>query len=155
MTVLSHIDTDFGTVAAIEAMNEPIMDANQTPGLGGCKSGSLCHLSEIHVSHFSVQTNFVQVVRAVELALGIPVPGISPFSGFESANDIASSLSGVAKLSSIFNSEVQQVLRDAGPVLVQVSKQIKLDITLAALRSLLSKRKSLVTTFVHSLPNFI
>ncbi|PPQ85403.1 hypothetical protein CVT25_006399 [Psilocybe cyanescens] len=130
MTVLSHIDTDFGTVAAIEAMNEPIMDANQTPGLGG------------------FQTNFVQVVRAVELALGIPVPGISPFSGFESANDIASSLSGVAKLSSIFNSEVQQVLRDAGPVLVQVSKQIKLDITLAALRSLLSKRKSLVTTFM-------
>lgn len=37
MTALSHLDPDFGTVAAIEAMNEPIMNANQTPGLGGCK----------------------------------------------------------------------------------------------------------------------
>jgi hypothetical protein len=37
MTALSHLDEDFGTVAAIEAMNEPIMNADQTPGLGGCK----------------------------------------------------------------------------------------------------------------------
>lgn len=36
MTALSHLDPDFGTVAAIEAMNEPIMNAAQTPGLGGC-----------------------------------------------------------------------------------------------------------------------
>ncbi|KAH9479277.1 Glucan endo-1,6-beta-glucosidase B [Psilocybe cubensis] len=130
MTVLSHIDPDFGTVAGIEAMNEPIMDANQTPGLGG------------------FQTNFVQVVRAVELALGIPVQGIPPFSGFSSAVNVASSLSSVAKLSSIFNSEVQQVLRDAAPILVQVSTQLRLDITLATLSSLLSKRRSLVTSFM-------
>jgi hypothetical protein len=37
MTALSHLDENFGTVAAIEAMNEPIMNADQTPGLGGCK----------------------------------------------------------------------------------------------------------------------
>ncbi len=37
MTVLSHLDTNFGSVAAIEAVNEPIMDATQTPGYGDCR----------------------------------------------------------------------------------------------------------------------
>ena len=36
MTALSHLDPNFGSVAALEAMNEPIMDASQTPGLGEC-----------------------------------------------------------------------------------------------------------------------
>lgn len=36
MTALSHLDQDFSTVAAIEAVNEPIMDANLTPGYGDC-----------------------------------------------------------------------------------------------------------------------
>ena len=38
MAALSHLDPDFGSVVAIEAVNEPIMDASQTPGYGGCKS---------------------------------------------------------------------------------------------------------------------
>ena len=38
MTALSHLDSAFGSVAAIEAINEPIMDANQTPGYGDCMS---------------------------------------------------------------------------------------------------------------------
>jgi len=36
MTALSHLDPNFGSVAVLEAMNEPIMDANKTPGLGDC-----------------------------------------------------------------------------------------------------------------------
>ena len=36
MTALSHLDPNFGSVAALEAMNEPILDANKTPGLGEC-----------------------------------------------------------------------------------------------------------------------
>lgn len=36
MTALSHLDTDFGSVVAIEAVNEPIMDAASTPGYGSC-----------------------------------------------------------------------------------------------------------------------
>ena len=36
MTTLSHLDPNFGSVFAIEAMNEPIMNATQTPGLGTC-----------------------------------------------------------------------------------------------------------------------
>ncbi len=38
MTALSHVDPDFASVVAIEAVNEPIMDANLTPGYGRCKS---------------------------------------------------------------------------------------------------------------------
>lgn len=40
MTALSHLDPSFGSVFAIEAVNEPIMDATQTPGYGDCKSSS-------------------------------------------------------------------------------------------------------------------
>jgi hypothetical protein len=36
MTVLSHLDPEFGSVFAIEAINEPIMDATQTPNYGTC-----------------------------------------------------------------------------------------------------------------------
>ena len=38
MTILSHVDPNFSSVVALEAVNEPIMDANETPGLGECTS---------------------------------------------------------------------------------------------------------------------
>ena len=37
MTSISHLDPDFGTVFSIEAVNEPIMNPNQTPGYGDCQ----------------------------------------------------------------------------------------------------------------------
>ena len=37
MTTLSHLHPDFGSVFAIEAVNEEIMDATKTPGYGDCK----------------------------------------------------------------------------------------------------------------------
>lgn len=36
MTTLSHLDPSFKAVAAIEAVNEPIMNATMTPGYGQC-----------------------------------------------------------------------------------------------------------------------
>ncbi|KEP51496.1 glycoside hydrolase family 5 protein [Rhizoctonia solani 123E] len=56
MTAMTHIDPDFASVFAIEAINEPTMDANQTPGYG------------------DYQKRFVKVVRMVEYALGIKCP---------------------------------------------------------------------------------
>ncbi|KAG8738817.1 hypothetical protein FRC11_001122, partial [Ceratobasidium sp. 423] len=53
MTILSHVDPDFSTVLSIEAINEPIMDANKTPGYG------------------DYQKRFVKLVRVIELGLGI------------------------------------------------------------------------------------
>ena len=38
MTALSHVDPNFSTVVSLEAINEPIMDANDTPDLGECTS---------------------------------------------------------------------------------------------------------------------
>ncbi|KAF9563619.1 glycoside hydrolase family 5 protein [Agrocybe pediades] len=125
MTALSHLDSNFATVAAIEAMNEPIMDANQTPGLG------------------DFQKNFVQVVRAVEWSLGIPVPGYSPLSSSALGN--ATFSFSTAAGSSFFNSEVRQVLEDAIPVFTKVAQQIGL---VPDLSSLFKKRKPLVTTFM-------
>lgn len=36
MTTLTHLDPAFSSVFAIEAVNEPAMDATQTPGYGDC-----------------------------------------------------------------------------------------------------------------------
>jgi hypothetical protein len=38
MTALSHLDPAFSNVVAIEAVNEPIMDASKTPGYGNCRA---------------------------------------------------------------------------------------------------------------------
>ena len=38
MTALSHVDPNFSTVVALEAINEQIMDADDTPNLGECTS---------------------------------------------------------------------------------------------------------------------
>lgn len=37
MTAISHLDPAFSDVFSIQAINEPIMDARQTPGYGECK----------------------------------------------------------------------------------------------------------------------
>ncbi|KAF5316798.1 hypothetical protein D9619_006733 [Psilocybe cf. subviscida] len=130
MTALSHLDPNFATVAAIEAMNEPIMDANQTPGLGG------------------FQVNFVQTVRAVEFSLGIRVPGIS--ASVSAAKDAPSAFMNAASLSNIFNAEVRQVLNDAAPILASVAKQLLVN-TLFGRRGLgqsSGSRQPLITTFM-------
>ena len=36
MTVFSHVDPNFESVFSIQAVNEPLMDANRTPGYGQC-----------------------------------------------------------------------------------------------------------------------
>ena len=40
MTGLSHLDSNFGSVFSIEAINEPVMDARKAPGFGDCKHAS-------------------------------------------------------------------------------------------------------------------
>ncbi|KAI0692451.1 glycoside hydrolase family 5 protein [Cytidiella melzeri] len=107
MTTLSHLDPNFGSVFSIEAVNEPIMDASQTPGYG------------------DYQQNFVKTVRAVELLLGIPIPGETlPFklstANFTFALNVAASSSG----NDIFTDEVKSVLKDAAPILAEVALEL-------------------------------
>ncbi|KAI0642029.1 glycoside hydrolase family 5 protein [Trametes meyenii] len=107
MTALSHLDPSFGSVFAIEAANEPIMDANQTPGYG------------------DFQKNFVEVIRAVELILGIPVPGRSLDVQLNTAN-FTSALSATASTTKLFNKEVTSALADAVPILVELGFELSI-----------------------------
>lgn len=38
MTTLTHLDPNFSSVFSIEAVNEEMMNANDTPGYGDCTS---------------------------------------------------------------------------------------------------------------------
>lgn len=100
MTVLSHLDPEFGSVFAIEAINEPIMDATKTPNYG------------------TFQKNFVQVIRAVELTLGIPVPSwdVSVSVSASVSNNFTAALSATSS-ATIFSPEVQAAISDAVPIL--------------------------------------
>lgn len=135
MTALSHLDPYFGSVFAIEAVNEPIMDASQTPGYG------------------DFQANFVKVVRAVELVLGIPVPGVTldaqiNTSNFTYALEHACHSSN---LTEIFTGEVVKALEDAIPILIEVGFELAIpaftdfDFTSAPART---KGEPLVTNFM-------
>jgi glucan endo-1,6-beta-glucosidase len=101
---------------------------------------------------FVVQKNFVQTVRAVEIALGIPVPGIdlSPSPRLGAANNVTSAFAITASLSSICNAEVQQVLADATSIFEKIAIQLKLNTAFAkgSLRRRLSRRTALVTKYV-------
>ncbi|KAG2152572.1 glycoside hydrolase family 5 protein [Suillus bovinus] len=103
MTALSHLDPDFGSVFAIEAINEPIMNATKTPNYG------------------TFQKNFVQVIRAVELILGIFVPssGLSLSVSPSVSTNFTAALSATSS-ASIFPVEVQAALLDAVPILLEI-----------------------------------
>jgi len=130
MTSLSHLDPNFNSVFAIEAVNEPIMDAAETPGYG------------------TFQKNFVDTVRAVELTLGIPIPGMSLDTQISTTN-FTEALGQVANASTIFNSNVRAALAQAVPMLVELAIQLSvpalLDTTLA---TGIASRTTLVTTFM-------
>ncbi|KAJ7272648.1 glycoside hydrolase family 5 protein [Mycena haematopus] len=99
MTTLSHVDPAFANVVAIEAANEPIMDATQTPGYG------------------DFQKNFVKVVRATEFLLGVPTPGYDAVPAPANGNFTAILPKATG---SIFTAEVRSVLLDAFPILLQL-----------------------------------
>ena len=106
-----------------------------------------------HLIVIIVQKNFVQTVRAVEISMGVPVPGInSPPSRLAAARNVTSAFTTAANLSSIFNSEVLQVLIDTAPVFEQVARQLDLNATFVQenLRWTLSRKKGLVTKYVIS-----
>ncbi|RDB18518.1 Glucan endo-1,6-beta-glucosidase B [Hypsizygus marmoreus] len=96
----------FENVVAIEAVNEPEMDANVTPGYG------------------DFQKNFVQVVRAVEFLLGIPVSGLKVKAQVNA--NVTAALGLTTQLPPIFSPETQSVLRDAIPILLKLGVELSL-----------------------------
>jgi len=100
MTVLSHVDPAFTNVVAIEAVNEPIMNADLTPGYG------------------DFQKNFVRVIRATEFLLGVPTPGFGAIPA--PANGNFTAMLPSVNPSAIFTAEVRSVLEDTVPILLQL-----------------------------------
>lgn len=125
MTVLSHLDSNFGSVTAIEAVNEPIMDASQTPGYGNCEFCGQFFRTPPDL-YGTVQKNFVQVVRGVELALGISVPGFeTQFNSLPVSVSLTAALAAIGTRN-IFNAEVASVLTDAAPIILKIANQFSL-----------------------------
>ncbi|KAF8075187.1 glycoside hydrolase family 5 protein [Lyophyllum atratum] len=106
MTALSHVDPVFSSVVAIEAVNEPIMDANLTPG------------------HGDFQKNFVRVVRAVEYLLGLPVPSLNLKAKSNISANVTASLEAAAVLPPAFPEEVRSVILEAIPILLKIGVQL-------------------------------
>ncbi|KAL0568264.1 hypothetical protein V5O48_013724 [Marasmius crinis-equi] len=106
MTALSHIDPVFGSVFSIQAVNEPIMDAHQTPGFG------------------EFQKNFVLTVRIIEAILGIWVfDPAAPELIFSGETDIATAFGKVAtdpEGHSKFPTQVLQAIAEAAPIIQEL-----------------------------------
>ncbi|THH28373.1 hypothetical protein EUX98_g5821 [Antrodiella citrinella] len=129
MAAITHLHPDFGSVFSIEAVNEEIMDATQTAGYGD-----------------SVQMNFVKTVRAVELALGIPVPGAKLSADIATSNFTeAISIAANSSTGDIFTPDVKAALLDAASILVEVSLQLEMG---SDLSTLLHSKEPLVTSFM-------
>jgi len=105
MTAITHIDPDFSTVFSIEAINEPIMDYNQTPGFG------------------DYEKRFVKVVRLVELALGIKCPGVdySKLCSSSASDDL-----GLLSVAKVAEPAVASVLTAAAAAMPEVISQLGL-----------------------------
>lgn len=133
MTTLSHLDPNFSSVFSIEAVNEEMMNANDTPGYG------------------DFQKNFVKIVRAVEIILGIPVDGapqnfLDVISALPSTNFIAA-LDGACQ-SKIFNDDVTAALLDAIPILSAIGPSYDLQDTLTLLPFDCYDKEPIVTNFM-------
>jgi glucan endo-1,6-beta-glucosidase len=94
---------------------------------------------------FLVQKSFVQVVRAVELALGIPVPGQQQWRGPSGLVNATAAFTAVAA-SNLFTEQVRDVLMDAAPMIARIGSKLVIpalfDIKLG------TNRDPLVTKFV-------
>ncbi|KAH8827186.1 glycoside hydrolase [Flagelloscypha sp. PMI_526] len=117
MTTLTHIDPAFKDVVSIEAMNEPIMDASQTPGLP------------------QFQKDFVKTVRAVEAGLGIFVDG-SPFKKADISLtasvevNTTAAFASVAASADVTGTNIAKVLLDAIPIVTKLAIELKLPINI-------------------------
>lgn len=74
-----------------------------------------------HDSHpcTPVQINFVETVRAVELTLGISVPGMS-WNGSTSSTNFTAALDDACSSHS-FNAQVVAAIQDAIPILLEIA----------------------------------
>ncbi|KAH9940761.1 glycoside hydrolase [Epithele typhae] len=131
MTAISHLDPAFGSVAGIEAMNEPIMDSSKTPGYG------------------TFQQNYVQTIRAMEAMMGIGPSflDISVDVSQSSPNVTAALSAGVSK-STQLSDMTRKALLDSIPILVELSTQLEFSLLGSALSA--HGKEPLVASFMDA-----
>ncbi|KAH9958850.1 glycoside hydrolase family 5 protein [Russula dissimulans] len=108
MTFITHLHPSFADVFAIEAANEPIMDATKTPGLGG------------------FEKNFVRTVRAMELLIGVEVSGCPALAGKASLTNLNSRLTKAHATNclGLFTAPVVEALQQSFPMLLFITKEL-------------------------------
>ncbi|KAG8685732.1 hypothetical protein FRC11_010161, partial [Ceratobasidium sp. 423] len=119
MTILSHVDPDFSPVFSIEALNEPLKDANKTPGYG------------------DYQKRFVQLVRVIELGLGVKCDDADYsrlFDGDGYANSIDQGLVAIAKY--LADPVLTDVLNTCVTLMSTISVDLDLSLSLNFRRAL-------------------
>ncbi|KAG8706182.1 hypothetical protein FRC09_002543, partial [Ceratobasidium sp. 395] len=112
MTVITHLDPQFGTVFAIEAINEPEMDYSKTPGLD------------------EYEKNFVKVVRGVELALGIKCSDTDYGKLFSDSTYTFSIGFGILNVAKSAEPAVKEALEEIASILPNVIADLELSVDL-------------------------
>ncbi|CAE6412240.1 unnamed protein product [Rhizoctonia solani] len=112
MTRMTYQDPDFNTVFAIEAVNEPVMDASKTPGYG------------------DYQRRFVQVVRSVENELGIQCQNLDPTKVIPNPSSAAADEAIIKRVTEKSASVMKNIRDQHGADPSNPSSGIKLPITL-------------------------
>lgn len=97
-----------------------------------------------------VEQNFVQIVRVVEHALGIP----NSFPGLPSVDvgvllNVTEAITTIATVASPLSSEISQVLLDSVPIIIQIALELNFNLTFNPdeLRSSLTTSNPLVTKY--------
>ncbi|KAH9968445.1 glycoside hydrolase superfamily [Lactifluus volemus] len=135
MTFLSHLHPNFESVFAIEAVNEPIANADQTPGYG------------------DFQKNFVKTVRAVELLFGIQVEGYPALQGIPNNADMSARLKKASTVdnSGLFDPEsvVGKALTEAAFILPDIILQLNWLVDFGACQGCTSLTTRLFFSLLH------
>ncbi|CAE6429665.1 unnamed protein product [Rhizoctonia solani] len=118
MTALTHIDPDFSSVFAIEAINEPIMDFNRTPGYG------------------DYQKRFVKVVRMVEYALRVKCPDTDYSKLFSNSSNTSPDLGFLTIANYTDDKVVIEVFKSITASLKTISADLGLTLSFNLRRSL-------------------
>ncbi|KAI9446884.1 family 5 hypothetical beta glucosidase from glycoside dehydrogenase [Russula earlei] len=107
MTFLTQLHPNYESVFSIEAVNEPQMDAEKTPGLD------------------EFEKDFVRTVRAMECLIGVNVPGCS-LGGTPDATNLSKRLREAAKTnpSGWFTSTVVKALEKSLPMLKFIEHEL-------------------------------
>ncbi|KAI0271116.1 glycoside hydrolase superfamily [Russula aff. rugulosa BPL654] len=116
MTFMSHLHPQFDSVFSIEAVNEPTMNATQTPGLG------------------DFQKNFVRTVRAVEWLIGIEVQGCPAIEDTPNAENLHERLVWASALDTLglLTPPVIGALTESFPMLLYIAQELQWTIDFTA-----------------------